>query len=318
MNAAVVLVGVVAFGACSDPSGTPDAAPDVPVDAAPSALPMLLSQTGLYTDIGAKMLAPGLREFSPVNILWSDAAVKTRWAQIPEGALIDSSDMDRWTFPVGTKLFKEFAKDGKRLETRLIWRVADTGDRERDTLFGAYLWNESETDAVFAEGGGENLRGTQHDAPSAESCWKCHIGEPGRALGVTAIQLPSLGDWPLSDQPQATFAAPNAAMGYLHANCGHCHNPNGSAWSSSNMVLRLAATDTDPPATALYRSTVGVALQQWIGHGYTDRIVAGDPDMSAIHYRMSQRTANMQMPPLATEQPDTDGIELVRLWIDSL
>ena len=315
MRVAVVLVGAVA---CSEPGGSPDAALDAPVDAAPSELPMLLSQTGLYTDIGAKTLAASSREFAPRHVLWSDAATKTRWIQLPYGGVIDTSDIDHWTFPVGTKLFKEFAKDGKRLETRLVWRVADTGDRERDTLFGTYLWNDSETDATFAPDGGENLRGTQHDAPSADTCWKCHIGEPGRALGVSAIQLSSLADWPLSDPPATTFAAPNAAMGYLHANCGHCHNPNGSAWSSSSMILRLAATDTDPADTDLYRSTVGVPLQQWLNHGYTDRIVAGDADTSAIPYRMSERTANMQMPPIATELPDTDGIELVRLWIDSL
>ncbi len=279
---------------------------------------MLLSQTGLYTDIAAKTLAHDMREFSPRHALWSDAAVKTRWIALPEAGVIDTSDLDHWAFPVGTKLFKEFAKDGKRLETRLIWRVADTGDRERDTLFGTYLWNDAETEATFAREGGENVRGTQHDAPSAETCWKCHIGETGRALGMSAIQLPSLGDWPLSQPPSQTFAAPNAAMGYLHANCGHCHNPNGSAWSSSNMVLRLAATDSDPAATQLYQSTVGVPLQQWLNHGFTDRIVAGDADTSAIPYRMSQRAANMQMPPIATEMPDTEGLELVRLWIDSL
>ncbi len=318
MRVAVVLVGLVGAVACSEPGGSPDAVLEVPVDAAPSELPTLLSQTGLYTDIGAKTLAAASREFVPRHVLWSDAAVKTRWIQLPENGVIDTSDIDHWTLPVGTKLFKEFAKDGKRLETRLIWRVADTGDRERDTLFGTYLWNDSESDATFARDGGENLRGTQHDAPSADTCWKCHIGEPGRALGVSAIQLPSLADWPLSDPPQGTFAAPDAAMGYLHANCGHCHNPNGSAWSTSSMVLRLAATDIDPAATELYRSTVGVALQQWLNHGYADRIVAGDADTSAIPYRMSQRTANMQMPPIATELPDTDGIELVRLWIDSL
>jgi cytochrome c553 len=295
----------------------PDAPPiDTPIDAAPTELPMLLSQTGLYTDIAAKTLDPSSRLFAPRHELWSDAAQKTRWIQLPDGGVIDSSDMDHWAFPVGTKLFKEFAKDGKRLETRLVWRVADTGDRERDTLFGAYLWNDSETEATFARDGGENLRGTQHDAPSADTCWKCHIGEPGRALGISAIQL---GDTlPLSVPPSGTPAAPNDAMGYLHANCGHCHNPNGSAWSTSSMVLRLAVTDTDAASTQLYQTTVGVPLQQWLNHGYADRIVAGDADTSAIHYRMTQRTANMQMPPIATEVPDTEGTELVRLWIDSL
>jgi len=306
--------------ACSDPSSTPDAAPDqAPFDAEPpSALPMRLSETGLYTDIADKTLATTAREYTPRHPLWSDDAAKTRWIQLPPGTTIDTTDIDHWTFPVGTKLWKEFARDGKRLETRLVWRVADTGDRERDTLLGSYVWNDDESDAVFARDGAENVRATQHDVPSADACWKCHIGERGRALGFSAVQLPSLTEWPLSTPSAAAFAAPNAAMGYLHANCGHCHNPNGSAWSTSNMVLRLAATDTDAASTQLVRSTVGIGLQQWLGHGYTQRIVAGDPDMSAVLYRMGQRTANMQMPPIATEQPDLDGIELVRLWIESL
>jgi hypothetical protein len=47
-------------------------------------------------------------------------------------------------------------------------------------------------------------------------------------------------------------------------------------------------------------TTVGVALEQWIGRGYTYRIVAGDPDQSAAFYRITQRTMQVQMPPLAT------------------
>src|SRR5947207_2351622 len=131
-----------------------------PVDAEvlPSALPAQLSQTGLFTDIRAKTLNPKLVPFAPANVLWSDAAQKLRWVLLPDGATIDSSDMNHWKFPVGTKFFKEFSLDGKRLETRTIWRVADTGVRERDTLFGAYVWNDAETDAVFVKDGAEDLR----------------------------------------------------------------------------------------------------------------------------------------------------------------
>ena len=164
--------------ACSDPPAVP---PDAEV--LPSEMPERLSLTGLYTDIRAKTLSPRLVEFTPNNVLWSDGAEKHRWFQLPEGAQIDSSDMNHWKFPVGTKFFKEFALDGKRLETRLIWRVADTGNREKDTLVGAYVWNDAETDAVFAKDGGENLRGTEHDAPAADTCWRCHVGEAGHVLG---------------------------------------------------------------------------------------------------------------------------------------
>lgn len=310
-----VLVALFALGACSAP-------PTVPPDAEvlPSVLPNLLSETGIYIDIATKKLNPRLVEFAPRNVLWSDAAVKTRWYQLPEGAVIDSSDMDHWRFPVGTKFFKEFALDGKRLETRLIWRVGDTGKRERDTLVGAYLWNDSETDAVFAIEGGQNLRGTQHDAPAADTCWRCHSGEPGNILGVSALQLGDVSATPLSHPPTdpTPFAAPNAALGYLHANCGHCHNPLGPGAQDSNLVLRLDVDERDAATTQIVQSTVGVALQHWTGHGFTNRIVAGDPDRSAVFYRITQRALNLQMPPVATEKTDAAGIALVRAWIESL
>lgn len=283
-------------------------------------MPQRLSETGLYADFAAKQLSPRLVELTPAHVLWSDGAEKRRWYSLPEGAVIDSSEMDRWRFPVGTKFFKEFSQGGKRLETRLIWRVGTSGHRERDTLVGAFVWNEDETEALLAVDGAENLRGTEHDAPSAEACWRCHVGEPGHALGVSALQGGDVAALPLSDPPPAgvTFAAPNPALGYLHANCGHCHNPSGSAWSTSSMVLRLGVDERDAATTQIVQTTVGVALQQWLGHGFASRVVAGDPDQSALFYRMTQRAMNVQMPPIATEKPDATGIALVRGWIETL
>ena len=283
-------------------------------------MPAQLSLTGIYTDIRAKTLNPKLVPFAPNNVLWSDGAVKTRWFQLPDGAVIDSTDMNHWKFPVGTKFFKEFALDGKRLETRLIWRVADTGDFEKDTLVGAFLWNDSETEATFAKDGGENLRGTDHDAPAADTCWKCHIGEAGHILGLSALQTGDVSKLPLSAPPPAgtTYAAPNAALGYLHANCGHCHNPRGGGWQDSHMILRLDVEETDAATTQTVQTTVGQNLETWLNHGYLKRIVPGDPDQSALFYRMSQRAMNVQMPPLATEHTDDAGLAVVRDWIQTL
>jgi hypothetical protein len=301
------------LAACSDPATMP---PDAEV--LPTAMPERLSQTGLYKDIRNKVLGARITEFTPANVLWSDGADKLRWFQLPEGTTIDSSDMDRWRLPIGTKLFKEFALDGKRLETRLIWRVADTGNREKDTLVGSFVWNDTETEAVLAREGASNIRGTQHDAPDVDTCWRCHIGEPGSALGLSALQIGDVSALPLSVQPGTTFVAPDPALGYLHANCGHCHNPSGGAWSDSTMVLRLSAGESNAAATQIVQTTVGVALTQWVDKGYTYRIVAGDPDQSAAFFRATQRTMNVQMPPLATEKPDDAGLALLRAWIESL
>jgi hypothetical protein len=303
-----------ALVACSSPAPPK---PDAPL---PTALPMRLSETGLYSDFANKVVAPGTMAFAPNNVLWSDGAQKLRWIQLPPGAQINTANMNHWEFPVGTRFFKEFSLDGKRLETRLIWRVRDTGDRETDTLLGAYVWDDTESEAYFTPQGADNLRGTPHDAPAADTCWRCHVGEAGHILGFSALQLGDVSALPLTDPPPAgtTFAAPNAALGYLHANCGHCHNPNGGAWVDSRMILRLDVDEHDAATTNTVMTTVGVPLQQWINHGFTDRIVAGDPDNSAIVYRISNRTQFEQMPPIATEFVDDTGVALIRDWILSL
>ena len=69
---------------------------------------------------------------------------------------------------------------------------------------------------------------------------------------------------------------------------------------------------------AVVASIVGVPLQSWLGHGYTLRVVPGDPDASALYFRMSVRNPDPGMPPLATEIPDDTGLAAVRAWISSL
>jgi hypothetical protein len=227
--------------------------------------------------------------------------------------------------------FKQFTRDGVRVETRLIAR---TGAGERDFWMGAFIWSDDELDARFTPEGRENARGTPHDVPNTTQCGTCHNGERGRALGVSLVQLAnalptSLDDlagrgW-LSDPPDAAtqLSAPGdadtaLALGYLPANCGHCHNPRGSARPDTDLVLRLTAGERNPQNAPAYQSTVGVPLQNFMDAAYTTRIVAGSPDESALWFRMSERGTRTQMPPLGTEEADATGVDLVRRWIESL
>lgn len=304
-------------------------------DAGPACIPSTaprgrtkLSETGLYSDVARKTVACDVIAFEPEFKLWSDAAEKKRWVRLPPGTRIDTTDPDHWVLPVGAQLFKEFALDGKRLETRLVERIADSGSVFDDYFLGAFLWRDDESDADFVKDGASNVRGTPHDVPTSTQCLTCHISEPGRALGFSALQLSHDGFLErlhaagflgvLEPKPLPGAAAERAAVGYLHANCGHCHNENGSAWPDTNMTLRIGYGEAPLTATKMYESTVGVNVQHFFEPGITKRIAPGDPDASCVAFRPSVRGDSKQMPPLATEYVDDAGLASVRAWISSL
>ncbi|HVH46450.1 MAG TPA: hypothetical protein VM925_29110, partial [Labilithrix sp.] len=291
-------------------SGTKDAGgattPDAGVDAdggskvthvpcVPTGNPTLLSQTCLYSNIAKKEIDPDSLSFEPAYALWTDGAVKRRWVRLPGGSKIDTSDMDHWQFPVGTRVFKEFSLDGKLLETRMIERVGPGEDASAYSLV-SFVWQEDSADAVLNTAGAANVLGTNHDVPSQKECDDCHKGEAGRVLGFSAVQLSTPGPglslaalvsrgWFSVNPPAgASYPAPGnateaAAFGYLHANCGHCHNPNGMAFKWTNVVLRLSVSETTATATQIHATTVNVGAQL-VTRRHLNRVVPKEPGSS--------------------------------------
>jgi hypothetical protein len=239
---------------------------------------------------------------------------------LPAGTQIDTSEADRWMFPIGAMLFKEFVLEGKRIETRLIMRL---GEGPHDYFMGAFVWNEDESDALFVPDGLENARGTAHDVPRVKNCFTCHDGEAGRVLGFSAVQQPATNSELLTAPPAKPFVVPGdsterEALGYLHANCGHCHNLNGTSWPDTDLDLRLTPSDMRVEDTATYLSSVGVELNAFQSDDAELRVAPGDPEHSGLYYRMAMRGPMKQMPPLATELVDDNGLARVRAWIESL
>jgi hypothetical protein len=296
-----------------------------------------LSETGLYSDFAARTLSSGVEPYAPAYALWADDAVKERWLRLPPGTSIDTTDMNRWIFPIGTRVWKQFSLGGVALETRLIERY---GDGREDFWMGSFVWDETHSDASFVEQGAPDLLGTPHDAPEEDQCWSCHNGENGRLLGVSALQLShAAGDASglslaslaqaglLSAPPPAgtRYVPPgdelgSAALGYLHANCGHCHNSRGTAWPDTQMVLRLSSDELTGAVeqTVLYTSIVGQDVQYFRDEDFPVRVVPGHPEQSAVLGRMNVRGPRAQMPPLGTEALDPIGLDLVTRWIASL
>lgn len=295
--------------------------------------PGRLSETALYDDIAAKTISPLARPFAPRFVLWSDGAEKSRWVVLPEGEVIDTSNMDQWVFPVGTQLFKEFRRDGRRVETRVLEKRADRWTSS------TYRWEADETDAVLASYFGEaDVNGTAHDIPWNPGCTFCH-GDAEPPLAFTAIQLargPSdepapdgyltlaalVDEGRLSHAPPTTLALPGdaiaqRALGVLHANCGSCHAQTGS---QNDLPLRFRLETSglgSLEATGVMQTAVGQDAEDAIG-GLRRYITAGDPDASLVLLRMNSTDPEVQMPPTGREVTDDSGVEAIRAFVVSL
>jgi len=297
-------------------------------------VPQLLSETGCVnmSAAGAPPLL-SLIPFAPNAVLWSDGAVKDRWIGLPNGQNITVPSSGDWDFPNGTVLVKHFRFGNRLVETRLFMRHPD------GVWAGyTYQWNAAQTEATRVVGGlTVPVGGQNYTFPSEADCLWCHNEAAGFSLGLETAQLngtilyPQTGRSanqittlnavnvltpPVGANPPAYASTSDAgetlaarARAYLHVNCSICHRPQGP--TPVAMDLRH---DTPLPATGTcdMRPTAGDL-------GIVDaRIIApGDSARSELLARMSRRDAN-GMPPLASNLPDTDGVALIRAWVDSL
>lgn len=303
--------------------------------------PDTLECTGLYFNMLKKVLAPGVRAYAPAISLWADTADKSRWIWLPPGTKIDATDPNEWKFPVGTKVWKEFRRDGVRMETRL-WEKVQSNYWVRAT----YRWNADETEAHTSGGTDIPLsNGETYHIPTGDECDQCHKGRTDRILGfehallglpgATGLTLKGL----IAEHLIAPAPAPTQltigddgtgvaaqALGWLHVNCGvSCHNgnPDSTAYGASQR-LRLDPTlldgrpsnDFDP-----IKTTVNVMADTPAWAGQT-RIVPGQPDQSLIVQLIENRGTNNpemnQMPPIATLLVDQADTQVVIDWISKM
>ena len=221
-------------------------------------------------------------EFTPRYPLWSDGMEKRRLIELPPGTAVDKSERDRWEFPRGMRAWKEFTRDGRRHETRLIERLQDGSWR-----FSSFAWNAEGTEATLAPEEGIPERGI----PSRNDCLACHEGAPSPILGYSAVQLET------SLEP---------ALGYLHGNCGHCHNDA----ALPALDLSLAQSAADPAASAKRTRASLERASRFRPHG------AASTDRAAILLgRMKSDDPLTRMPPLGVSVIDEQGVSLIERWL---
>lgn len=349
LRAAAVLLGIALQ--CSNTALT--AAPaSRPIPRSNEAgTPPDLRDTGLYAPGSTTAIRRGILPFSPQYPLWSDGAAKRRWIYLPPGRAIDASQPDAWQFPPGTRLWKEFSYQGRPVETRYIERRADGR-----WLFASYVWSADGSRAVLAPEAGlagmpsTNAPNGRYDIPSRADCLACHEGAAVPVLGFSALQLSHDRD-PLAPHaaspageeldlrqlvdrgrlrhlPPALLAQPpriaattpteRAALGYLHANCGHCHNSDGMpAPVKLRLAQRVTPGQAEPNAQQVLRSLLEQATRYRAAEAPAGAapIVPGQPEVSTLRLRMHSRHPQAQMPPLGTRIADQEALALIGRWI---
>ena len=312
-------------------------------------LPTELHQTGIYSSDASLDISKELYPFKPQYPLWTDGARKNRYAYVPSGKQIDSSNMDDWQFPQGTIFWKEFSFKNKKVETRVIALTA------KGWLYGSYLWNKEQTCATLVHKDGardvapigfyKQGKELNHHVPSKLQCKACHDLERNMILGFDALQLsddkdPNAVKW-FSDhgpdlsisklvqnnllshppaKPERIHARSDierSALGYLHGNCGSCHRPTGAA-QHTKLFLRheMASKSKIEPTikTAVHQKTFNYTLPG-LTKEETYRLVPGSPALSALWFRLSSRDIRHQMPKIGSQVIDSQGSDLIFDWI---
>jgi mono/diheme cytochrome c family protein len=195
----------------------------------------------------------------------------------------------------------------------------------------------------------------RYEVPSKADCLACHEGAAAPVLGASAVQLSRVRDAPRLPEARSEEPAPEVAMvdvkaliargllrnfpqswqrsvpgiaavteterealGYLHGNCGHCHNHDGAP-AALGLVLAQSAEEPEASRRRVLHSTVNARSRYRPPRMTRDPVVIapGHPEASVIEWRMRSRHALVQMPPLGTLVRDDEGISLIRRWIAS-
>jgi hypothetical protein len=72
-------------------------------------MPLVLSKTGLFSDLATLRPADFLMPYTVNAPLWSDGAIKTRWFTVPADTRIGFSAGGAWNFPEGSVFVKNFS-----------------------------------------------------------------------------------------------------------------------------------------------------------------------------------------------------------------
>ena len=307
-----------------------------------------LADYGFFEDSRADKPVDGVVPYDLINPLFSDHAIKHRFAYVPKGKAANYAPDAILDFPVGSALIKTFAfvpdmrAPGVReykVETRVLIHKAD------GWAAFPYIWNAEGTEAAYAPAGGQQAISVvdtsgaafsiEYAIPNKNQCKTCHQdGDAVLPIGPKARNLNhdgpaganQIADWQArgilagvsGDVPKAasvvdvSLPVSDRARAYLDINCAHCHKASGSA---SNSGLWLGAGEMSDVKLGVGKHPTAAGRGSG---GITFVIAPGEPDQSILAHRMASSEAGIAMPELGRSVIDEDGVALVRAWIASM
>jgi uncharacterized repeat protein (TIGR03806 family) len=313
-------------------------------------MPRLLSETGAFGDV--RQLRP-IRALIPYDLIvafWSDGAVKSRWAAIPNQK-VKFSTTGEWQFPAGTVFVKHFELPvdeenpnvRRRLETRLLVRDSAGG------VYGVtYKWRADESDAELLSGSVTEdiaIRTTSGEVrhqtwyyPSRKDCLTCHTAGAGGVLGVKTRQMNhdlaypggvtdnELRTWnhlglfdpalKLQDLSAfATLAAADDVTRSLEDRARSYLDANCSHCHRPGGTVAYFDARYTTPLNDQGLINGPVLIDQGIDR---PRIISPHDTWRSIAYMRVSTNGDIRMPPLARETIDDKGVALLGEWINSL
>ena len=281
--------------------------------------------------------------------LYSDGTHKRRFIVLPPGETITFEETDRWDYPRGTIIIKTFLAEGNAqlgrrvLETRLLTREGDGRWRPQ-----TYLWDEDQRAArrhligakIELQPAGFDEPFT-YQVPNKNQCKNCHgqdrvlepLGPRTRQLnGVSSItgqpqnqleRMAALGMFDreigpvdqlesIPDYRDDSAPLHERALAYLEANCGHCHNPDGSGGTSG---LHLEFHGTEGIDYGVCRRPVAAG---GASGDLSYDIDPGKPERSILLQRMKSQDPEVKMPELPLRTVDPEGVAIVEQWISEM
>lgn len=301
-------------------------------------------------DIKDQKPVKGVLPYDVITPLFSDYAEKLRFVWMPDSAKASyNGDHNALNFENGTIFIKNFyydrvqPQDARRIiETRLMFLHNDNWE------FAEYVWNDEQTSATLDMSGSTTLvnwldtegvsRTAHYEIPSESQCFTCHkMGDTPFLIGpkpqninsdfnykdgvknqlIKWVEMGYLhNDYPINIETVVPWDDTNQLLedrvrSYLDMNCAHCHR-TGSHCDYRD--IRFAWEETvDPTIMGICKEP-----QSYISPELTYIITGGNPERSALFYRINSISEETRMPLLGRTVVHEEGIQLIYEYINSL